>query len=504
MWQSPATVWGLGGSRAKGVGVAMRRSVFLGAVLAAGLLVGSGTASADPSGPEDEGQSADVLSTEVLRDLAQPAHEDPGLAAAASPAGDGPEARAAQADPGLTSGLCFSQQFSDPDEPGDGVLDVVSYEMAFDCSSLRFVTAITIDPSSLGQIWSYRVAFDIDGDLSDGCGGAEYTAYLLGDEDPASPLRGGFLRHSDSCSGQSIGGVVYHRPTETSLVVRIEPQSFEPMGWPGQVLRWQQSLRGQDPDVTDLLPDGLLANGQYQSTPAHPCSGHCFYLTNQTTGGSPETTFLDAQPGSEVLVGDWNADDVDSFGFRSGSAYSFKNAHAPGPPELTFSYGRSTDAALAGDWDGDGDDTLGLRRGNTYHLKNSLSGGAADVTFTYGRADDTVLVGDWDGDGVSTLAVRRGNTYYIKNTLGGGSADIVVSYGQATDTSLVGDWDGDGDDTLGLRRYDLPASYYLKNSFGSGAADVTFTYNSGTGSHGEISLAGDWNGDGTDTVGARL
>jgi hypothetical protein len=34
----------------------------------------------------------------------------------------------------------------------------------------------------------------------------------------------------------------------------------------------------------------------------------------------------------------------------------------------------------------------------------------------------------------------------------GGNADIELTYGRAGDTVLVGDWDGDGSDTLGVRR----------------------------------------------------
>lgn len=37
-----------------------------------------------------------------------------------------------------------------------------------------------------------------------------------------------------------------------------------------------------------------------------------------------------------------------------------------------------------------------------------------------------------------------------------GDADRVLVYGRTTDKTLVGDWNGDGTDTLGVRRDDTP------------------------------------------------
>ncbi|HLV04241.1 MAG TPA: hypothetical protein VKY79_06675, partial [Actinomycetaceae bacterium] len=38
------------------------------------------------------------------------------------------------------------------------------------------------------------------------------------------------------------------------------------------------------------------------------------------------------------------------------------------------------------------------------------------------------------------------------NSLRGGQADHVVTFGRLGDEVLVGDWDGNGTDTLGVRR----------------------------------------------------
>jgi glucose/arabinose dehydrogenase len=226
------------------------------------------------------------------------------------------------------------------------------------------------------------------------------------------------------------------------------------------------------------------------------CAGHCFFLTNGMSGGVAEVAFWDGEPATEVIVGDWNGDGVDTFGFRVGSSFVLKNSLSPGPADVSFSYGVPSDEVLVGDWNGDGRDTLAVRRGRTYYLRNSLGGGPAETTFVYGRETDEVLVGDWNGDGRDTLAVRRGRTYYLRNSLSGGPADVTVTYGLETDEALVGDWNGDGRDTLAVRR---GRTYYLKNSFLGGVADITFTFGLTT----DEAHVGDWNRDGRDTLGVR-
>jgi hypothetical protein len=63
---------------------------------------------------------------------------------------------------------------------------------------------------------------------------------------------------------------------------------------------------------------------------------------------------------------------------------------------------------------------------------------------------------------------------------------------------IAGDWDGDGDDTIGV--YDTATgAFFLKNSLAGGNADVQFAF--GAGGIGALPIAGDWDGDGTDTIG---
>jgi hypothetical protein len=83
---------------------------------------------------------------------------------------------------------------------------------------------------------------------------------------------------------------------------------------------------------------------------------------------------------------------------------------------------------------------------------------------------------------------------YLKNANTTGFADIAINYGTAGDYPVAGDWDGNGTATIGIYRN---GSFYLRNSNTLGFADLVFTF----GQLGDQPVAGDWNGDGIDTVG---
>lgn len=89
--------------------------------------------------------------------------------------------------------------------------------------------------------------------------------------------------------------------------------------------------------------------------------------------------------------------------------------------------------------------------------------------------------------------------FFLKNVNANGAADYVFSFGPANVgwKPVAGDWNGDGVDTIGL--YD-PSSgtFYLRNANSSGGANLTFSF----GPAGWMPIAGDWNNDGIDTIGA--
>ena len=211
-----------------------------------------------------------------------------------------------------------------------------------------------------------------------------------------------------------------------------------------------------------------------------------------------------------------------------------------GPPGSLPTLGG--DVPLVGDWDGNGTTTIGIRRGNVFHLRNSNTTGAADLATGFGDPGDLPVVGDWDGNGTTTIGRlaqrhllpqqqqhdrgrrRRGRlrrsrptcrwwatgtatapprsasgaaaSSTCRNANTTGAADIAFGYGDPGDVPVVGDWDGNGTTTLGLRRAN---TFLLRNENTTGAAQVGAVY----GDPGDVGVAGDWDGDGTDTVGVR-
>lgn len=88
---------------------------------------------------------------------------------------------------------------------------------------------------------------------------------------------------------------------------------------------------------------------------------------------------------------------------------------------------------------------------------------------------------------------RVGNaaTYsYVNNS---GDEPVSFHYGRDTDAVVAGDWDGDGKDTLAVRRGVVT---YYKNKLAGGVADNYFYF----GRPDDLPLVGDWDGDGKDTI----
>ena len=96
----------------------------------------------------------------------------------------------------------------------------------------------------------------------------------------------------------------------------------------------------------------------------------------------------------------------------------------------------------------------------------------------------------------SAFCCHRGLEEGLDNTQG--VADIDFAFGQPGDIPIAGDWDGDGVDTVGVYRPSTKM-VYLINDFSNNEADISFNY-SGTAS-GDRIVVGDWDGDGDDTVG---
>ncbi len=146
-----------------------------------------------------------------------------------------------------------------------------------------------------------------------------------------------------------------------------------------------------------------------------------------------------------------------------------------------------------------GMDTFGLVEPNgRWHLRRS---DGSEYTFFYGVPGDVPLFGDWDGDGLDTPGMYRPSNgfAYLTDTLpadggvGVGDPGLTFFYGIPGDKVFVGDWDGDGTDTLGISRN---GKVFLANTNATVVADVEFWF----GVPSDMPFGGDPDGDGKDSV----
>ncbi|MFB9321425.1 hypothetical protein [Cryptosporangium minutisporangium] len=88
-------------------------------------------------------------------------------------------------------------------------------------------------------------------------------------------------------------------------------------------------------------------------------------------------------------------------------------------------------------------------------------------------------------DGPSGPVIYDQGLWYLRNTPTTGSADTSFSFGRrgsALDLPIVGDWNGDGSETVGIARVDQSVPFpfrfqwFLRNANAAGAADVSFTF----------------------------
>ncbi len=176
----------------------------------------------------------------------------------------------------------------------------------------------------------------------------------------------------------------------------------------------------------------------------------------------------------------------------------------PHAPKAEFYYGNPGDVAFSGDWDCDGERTPGLYRQSDgfVYLRNSNIEGIADLEFYFGDPGDVPIAGDFNGDGCDTVSVYRASEgrVYMINRLGEdggglGAAELDYYFGDPGDKPFAGDFDGDGIDTVGLHR-ESTGLVYFRNAHSAGVADASFVF----GDPGDRILAGDWNDDTIDTI----
>lgn len=141
------------------------------------------------------------------------------------------------------------------------------------------------------------------------------------------------------------------------------------------------------------------------------------------------------------------------------------------------------------------DGVVMVEPGGRWHIRLP---GYADYTFTYGQPGDIPLLGDWNGDGIDTPGVYRpawGAAHLTNEIPEFGSTEttpeVSFFFGLPGDRVFAGDWDGDGIDTLGLSRR---GQVFLAGSNSTSIAEQVFWF----GTHADIPYAGDPDGNGVD------
>ena len=184
----------------------------------------------------------------------------------------------------------------------------------------------------------------------------------------------------------------------------------------------------------------------------------------------------------------------------STSQWLLKNSNSAGRPNLAVDFGQAGDLPISGDWNGDGITDLGVFRNGQFLLRQATT----ITTVNFGQAGDLPVAGDWNGDGTDDLGVFRNGQFILRKPVKPCPAcpivflSITFNFGQAGDTPVAGDWNGDGIDTVGVFN---AGSWALRNSNSAGAADITVLFGIAPGSR---PVVGDWNGDGIDTIGVLL
>ncbi len=218
------------------------------------------------------------------------------------------------------------------------------------------------------------------------------------------------------------------------------------------------------------------------------------------------------------VAGDWNGDGRATAGLvgSAGGRLRWRLTDRHDPPAVTrdLLYGSPGryDVPVAGDWDGNGTVTPGVVRPAGGRLRWLLSNSAdrprVAIRFTFGSASryDVPVVGDWDGDGRTTVGVVRPVGRELRWLLLNRNASTRVarrfSFGSvaAPDVPVTGDWDGDGRTTAGLVRYQ-PDGLLWRQTDDPQAGSTARAFRFGSTRRHDRPVTGDWDGDGSDTVG---
>jgi hypothetical protein len=192
---------------------------------------------------------------------------------------------------------------------------------------------------------------------------------------------------------------------------------------------------------------------------------------------------------SVILIAPGNQGDLNRQNFAFASYLLISNGKA------AFRY--STDDAYNSVWLYDNYKVnLGTPVGPRYWTGNAWKRDFTRGYVSVNPSQHTAIIAPSGPQTPSPVGIFRpsNGAFYLKNANTIGVPDFTFTYGMGGDYPVTGDWDGNGTDTIGIYRNGV---FYLRNSNTAGIADTYF----GFGSPGDQPIAGDWDGNGTDTIG---
>ena len=262
-------------------------------------------------------------------------------------------------------------------------------------------------------------------------------------------------------------------------------------------------------ETSSMQPCGRIASGRRSKGWLHAFAWLCVVGCRgaRSTAGAPVDrmpTAATAKPAVADRVGV----------YRGGEARFYLDASGRGggltPDLASEAFGYGDDVPIVGRWSNPAFDAIGVFRPDEAKFYLDANGNgrwdADDIILgPFGSSGDIPIVGDWDGDGRDNIAVFRPSeaTFYLDQNATGAwdSGDVVLgAFGDNADLPIVGDWNGDGRDEVGTYR-PTERRFYLDYN-GDGAWDSEHDRVVGPfGWDSDLPLAGDWNGNGVDTVG---
>lgn len=218
----------------------------------------------------------------------------------------------------------------------------------------------------------------------------------------------------------------------------------------------------------------------------HPQMAGEWQLGRPVDGLEQNPTVKFGMPGAVPVVGDWNGDGVVELGvYHQGRWYLDLNGNRIWDDEdLWVELGEANDQPVVGDWDGDGKDDIGIL--------------AAELPGERNAAGPEGGMAGQQQPGASHPVRLRQRTMQVGRH-GENRRDLVdhvFHHGMSQDTPVAGDWNGDGVDTIGTYRN----GHWHLDTNGDGRLDERDKRVS-LGRPGDIPVVGDWDGDGVDQLG---